>query len=333
MHTAREIGQESADHPEGGIFGCGEPLDRAVVAVHGNAAEFLLGELFAGAAAHDRRPSGEQLPDSGHHDGEVRHDQPRRAEAHDRAEARRHHRHHGEIVDHGVPPGVDGQVGVAGLICHLDAAAAARAVQQPYHRQPHLVRVLLGEDLLGVDRRVAGAAAHGEVVGAEHDRAPVDARRTGDEVGRPDRDEAAVSVIVAEAGQRADLCEAARIGQPVDALTHRQPARGALALDLRWPAHGPGQFPAAVDFLHLRRPAAWFTAARRLGPVVCSAHVRLPHAGRLGVRIRPAWRPPASRRAGDCPAGGHQDAVVDRDLGAVGGAGRPGTGLADVDRP
>jgi hypothetical protein len=43
--------------------------------------------------------------------------------------------------------------------------------------------------------------------------------------------------------------------------------------------------------------------------------------------------PGVTTAGGACFPGGDQDGVVDRDLHAVGGAGRPGTGLADLDRP
>ena len=166
-----------------------------------------------------------------------------------RPEAGRDHGDQGQVVDHGVPGRVDRHVGVAGLERHLHAAAAAGAVEQPDHRQPHLARVLLGEDLLGVDGGVAGAAAHGEVVGAQQHRAPVDPGGAGDEVGGQHRGQPALVVVAGEPGQRADLGEAAGVGQGLDALADGEPAGGPLAGDLVRAAHGGGQVAPATDLL------------------------------------------------------------------------------------
>ena len=76
--------------------------------VHLGATQLLLGQLLAGAAAHDRRAGDEQLAETLDHDGEVRHDQPGGAQPDGRPEGRRHHRHQREVVDDGVPAGFTG---------------------------------------------------------------------------------------------------------------------------------------------------------------------------------------------------------------------------------
>ena len=60
---------------------------------------------------------------------------------------------------------------------------------------PQVVRHALGVHLLLEDRRVGRAAAHGEVVAADHDRAAVDAAAAHDEVRGRDVDEVAVVVV------------------------------------------------------------------------------------------------------------------------------------------
>ena len=243
MHAGRQVGQEPTDQVERLILGRGEPLDRAVAQMHGRTAELLLRQVLAGAAAHHRRPGGEELADAGHHDRQMRHDQPGRAEADRRSEASRDHRHQRQVVDHGIPGRVNRHVGVAGVVGGLHAAAAAGPVEQPHDRQPQVVRVLLGEDLLGVDRRVSRPAPDREVIGPEQHRPAVDPGRPGDEVGWQHRDEPAFGVVAAEPGQHADLGEAARIGQPVDALAHGEPAgRLAAARSCRdRPSPGPAR--------------------------------------------------------------------------------------------
>ena len=106
-----------------------------------------------------------------------------------------------------------------------------------------------------MDGGVGRAAAHGEVVAADDHRPPVEPRPTEHEVGRRELDElAGVGVVGGPAGEGADLVEAARVAEGVDALAHGQLARGVLALDLVLPAHAPGERLAAAELLDLRLP-------------------------------------------------------------------------------
>ena len=271
VHAARQVGQEAAGQRERGVLGVGEPLDRAVAAVHVRAAKLGFGQVFTGAAVHHRRTGREQLAEIFHHNGQMRHDQAPSAKADRGAQAQGDDRDNREVVDDHVPGRVDRHVGVPGVLCHLDAAPAAGPVQQAHHGQQHLVRVLLGEHLLGVDRSVAGAAPDGEVVGADQHRAPVDAGGARDEVGGQDRAEPALLVVVGEPGERTDLGEGAGVGQVVDAFPHGEPARGVLPRHFLRATHGLRRLPAAADLLDFRHPA--LPAGFR--PVSCFAHRRL----------------------------------------------------------
>ncbi len=302
VHAARQIGQEPPGQRERGVLGVGEPLDGAVAAVHLRAAERFLGQVLAGAAAHYRWPGREQLAEILDQDGQMRHNEPPGAKAHRGAQAQGDYRDDRQVVDHGVPGGVDRHVGVPGVLGHLDAAAAAGPVQQADHGQPHLVGVLLGEDLLGVDGRVAGAAPDGEVVGADQHRAAADARGSGHEVGGQHRDQAALGVVVGEPGQGTDLGEAARVGQPLDALPDGEPAGGPLPCDLLRAAHGLGRRTPPADLLDLGCPVR-----RGLRLAFC-AQFMASLAGGPARRTRPSVddrlepvRPRLSGRMGECP--------------------------------
>ena len=178
--------------------------------------------------------------------------------------AARDHRHQRQVLDDGVPARVHRHVGEARVEGHLHAAAAAGPVEQPDHRQPQLPGVLLAEHLLGVDGRVARAAAAGEVVDAEQDPAAVDAGGPGHEVRRHP----------GHRGERPDLGEAAGVGQPVDPLPRRQPSRGVLPGDLVRPAHPRGDLPPTVDLVDLGRPVA---VVRRTGHRASSGRSRGRH--------------------------------------------------------
>ena len=186
--------------------------------------------------AHQRRPGDEQLPGTGDQDVQMRHHRPRRAQPGDRAEAQRHHRHRGQVVHHQIPAGVGRDVGEPVLLQHFDAAAAPGPLDQPDQRHPQLVGEPLGVDLLLHDPGVGRTAAHGEVVAAEHHAAPLEPRGADHEVGRGEAGQLTVH-IGRRPGQRADLVETARVGEPGDPLADGQPAGGVLARDLLRTAH------------------------------------------------------------------------------------------------
>jgi hypothetical protein len=147
----------------------------------------------------------------------MRHDEASRTEPDNRAKARGDHGNQRQVRNHCVPCRVDGDVGEAGVQDGFHAAAAARPIEQTDDRQSHVGGVLLGEDLLGVNGRIARAAADGEVIGADHHPAAAEAGGPCHEVGGLDRDQPALGVVAAEAGEGADLSEAAFIGELLDA--------------------------------------------------------------------------------------------------------------------
>src|SRR5262249_21961247 len=144
----------------------------------------------------------------------------------------------------------------------LHRTAAAGAVDQAHQRQTQLVCHLLRHHLLLPDRRIGGAAAHREVVTADHDRAIVDAAAPEYEIGRLERRDLTLRAVLGAAGKRADLTEAAGIEQRLDALAHGEAAGIMLALDLVRPAHLARQRLTATQFLDVGFPAHPSTPAR-----------------------------------------------------------------------
>ena len=129
-----------------------------------------------------------------------------------------------EVLDQ-VEAGQRRDIGEAHLLARLDAAAAARAVHEADERQPEVVRHALRVDGLLPDGRVGGAAADGEVVALHHRTAAADPSLTDDGVGRQEAGQLAVLAIGPAAGERTGLVERARVEEPLDPLTNRQPAR------------------------------------------------------------------------------------------------------------
>jgi hypothetical protein len=120
--------------------------------------------------------------------------------------------------------------------------------------QAQLVRHALGEDRLHVDGGVGRATAHGEVV-ARHDHGPaVDAGAAHNAVRRRELGQLVVGVVLGLAGNGADLVEAALVDQPVDALTHREPAAVVLPFDLVRPAHLARHAFARAQLVEFRLP-------------------------------------------------------------------------------
>ena len=124
----------------------------------------------------------------------------------------------------------------------------------PDDRQAEIVRHLLGHQRLGRDRGIRRAAAHGEIV-ADHDHgAAVDLAAAEHAVRRRQVREFAVLVIFGRAGNRADLVEAFRIDQTVDALANGEPALVALPLDLVNAAHLARERFAPSEIVEFRLP-------------------------------------------------------------------------------
>ncbi len=189
--------------------------------------------------------------------------QPRRAKARDRAKSERHDRHGAHVGDDPIPGRIGRHIGVAHRLDGLDRAAAAGAVDQPHERHAQLVRHLLGHHLLAADRRIRRAAAHGEIVAADHDRPAFDPPAPEHEIRGLERLKLAVVAILRAARERADLVKAAGIEQLLDPLAHREPAGIVLALDLVRPAHLARQGLAAAQFLDIGFPAHASTPGRR----------------------------------------------------------------------
>jgi len=140
----------------------------------------------------------------------------------------------------------------------LYRAAAARAVDQAHERQAQVAGHALHRKELVLDAAIVGAAAHGEIVAGDGHRAPVDAPAAEDQVGRREIGQRAVSAVLRDAREAADLVEGTFVQQLVYALAHRELAAVVLALDLVRPAHLFRERLAAAQFLDLFFPAHGF---------------------------------------------------------------------------
>ena len=107
------------------------------------------------------------------------------------------------------------------------------------------------EPLLRAD--VGGAATDGEVLAADDHAPPVDHREAADVGQRLEVDELAV-LVLAVTGEPADLVEAARVGDRVDALADRELAELVLAADALLTAHLQGKPSPLVQLVELRLP-------------------------------------------------------------------------------
>ena len=90
------------------------------------------------------------------------------------------------------------------------------------------------------------AAEHGEVLGADHDVAPVDRAGAGDEAVGGD--------LRLAADQRAELDEAAGVEQRRDALADVEPPGGVLARDALGATHRAGVGVPLLEVLEDRLP-------------------------------------------------------------------------------
>src|SRR5206468_3370737 len=170
------------------------------------------------------------------------------------AEAERHARDGAHVVDDQLPA-VDGRnVGPARRLDGLDRAAAAGAFDEADHGQPQLVRHQLAHVVLALDGRVGRAAAHGEVVAADHDGAPLDLRPPEDEIGRRELLEVVALVIGCPAGDLAELVEGARVDQPGDSLADGVASTVVLALDALGSAEPLGELLAPPQLVQLLLP-------------------------------------------------------------------------------
>ena len=116
------------------------------------------------------------------------------------------------------------------------------------------MRHAFGVNLLLIDRRVRGSAAHREIVAADHDRTPVDPTATHDEVGGRHVDEIAVVVVRRATGERADLVERTVVEQRGDPFPNCELPLRAVPFDLLHATHAPRELGPARQLLELRLP-------------------------------------------------------------------------------
>ena len=116
------------------------------------------------------------------------------------------------------------------------------------------MRHLLGHQRLGRDRGIRRTAAHGEIVADHHHGAAIDLAAAEHAVRRRQVGEFAALVIFGDTGNRADLVEAFRIDQFVDALANGEPALVALPLDLVNASHLARERFAPGEVVEFRLP-------------------------------------------------------------------------------
>ena len=175
-----QVREPLADLAEGVFLGFGEVVDgAALVDVYALVAEVFLADVVAQRGADDRRSAREELADSFDHQGEVGHagvdgGQPGDG-AHNGGDDRRGAQ---EVHIDGGPGVAVGQVGAADLLEAADAAAGR--VKHADVGQAPFERTLVGGRLAAKSafRAAAGAAAHGEVAGADDDFAPANLAET-----------------------------------------------------------------------------------------------------------------------------------------------------------
>ena len=117
------------------------------------------------------------------------------------------------------------------------------------------MRHRLALDEFPVQRRIGGAAAHGEIVGRGDHRPPVDIRAAEDEIRRRQILELAISAIFAAPRNLADLAKASCIDDPREPCPRVHLAAPMLPRDLFRAAHLLGHRAALPEFVDLFFPA------------------------------------------------------------------------------
>ena len=144
--AAGQVGEEAPELVERVVLVGRLVVHRAGARLGAGAAERLL----VGRLAHRRRDDGrsgdEELRAAAHDHREVRERHAHRAEARARPERRRDDGHAREVLDRELEARKRRDVAEAHRLERLDAAAAARAVDEPDQRHAQLVRGLLGPD-------------------------------------------------------------------------------------------------------------------------------------------------------------------------------------------
>ena len=263
--AARQVGQEAPQLIQRVVLVGRLVVDRAGARLGAGAAERLLVGRLAHGRGDDRRPGDEELGAAAHDDAEVAEDDARGAEPGARPERGGDDRHAREVLDHQVEARQRRDVGEAHRLERLDAAPAARAVDQAHERDAQLVGGALGPHHLLPDGGVGRPAADGEVVGLDHRAAPVDAALADDRVGRQEARQLARVVVLALARERAGLVEAAGIEQALHALAHGELAGGVLARDALGAAHLARELLAAAQLVELGLPRHRHAVCRTTG--------------------------------------------------------------------
>ena len=240
-------------------------------------AELLLGALLAEPIDH-RRPGDEHRRHVLHHQRVVAGRKPRRAKTCDRAKAERDDGHQPHVLRTQVQArghcDAAGQVRVTLGLDRLDRAAAARTLDHADDRHAELGRHLLGHLVFCADRCVRRAAAHGKIVAKDHHRAVVDLAAAEHAVAWHEVDHVALLVVLGLAGHRAELVERAGIEHLVDALAHREPATGVLALDTILAAHLLCDALALGELVEFPLPADLFLGRRHAAVHVSFSRMR-----------------------------------------------------------
>ena len=220
------------------------------------AAEFGLGEFLAESAFNNRRARSKDGAVLDHH-RPVRHHRALRRAAGGNAEHRAHHRHHTQQfrdIDAGVV-GVTGEHGEAAL---GGSDATAIAVNQPDQRDAVVVSKVIDETALPAlapSVAPAGAAANSGVLAANGHRPAIDFGNAHD-IGRGrDLDDAPLLVVLALAGEFADLLETVRVGDAGDALAHGKESFFVAQAYGLFATHRFGPVVALADFFSLALPA------------------------------------------------------------------------------
>ena len=219
-------------------------------------AELVFGHVESQGAFDQRRTTGEQCSLRGHH-REVSEHHPRRDAPCGGSGGAEHERHFLTGADVGAE-----HVEAAGQVAvpvAFGGDVGARAFVEDDQRYPVLARHVGQEEALEAFLRadVRRSTRDGEVLAANHDRAAVDLGQSADVGQRREVPELAVFVCPVT-GQPADLVEAARVDERVDAVADGQLAQLALAIDAFLAAHLEGELAAEVEFIDFGLPVGRF---------------------------------------------------------------------------
>ena len=228
------------------------------------AAQGFLGADFT-RGGHHRRPGDEHLRHAFDEQRIMRHHLPPGAEPGNRAKAKRHHRHIRHIVDHDLPAGDLGYIGVTHRFQRTDRAATAGAFDHADEGQAILARQPFGIRKLSVQAGVRRAAAHGEIIGGEHHRPAIDGGATEQEIGGLEAQHFAGVGIGGKAGERADLAERSFIGDRGKALAGIHPPQRRLFFQFGIAAHLQRRIAPQCQFIDFGLPGHMATLSARDG--------------------------------------------------------------------